>query len=254
MLKVARGAFLEADGGRSAYVVDGKMAMRREIETGALERRRGRDRPRTQRRGDDRRLRYDAVQREQHGTHCDKEGAPHARDEEHQEDLPHRHRSRRTRSRISRCSVKRGGVRVGDRSVGIGEDDLPQRRRAARHVRLRHATCSTARTSAASPTGRCRRSATATIGFVFQSFNLIPDLNVFDNVDVPLRYRGLGAADRKQRIERSLEMVGLSARTPPSAVAALRRPAAARGHRPRPGRRSEADPRRRADRQPRLRS
>jgi len=52
-----------------------------------------------------------------------------------------------------------------------------------------------------------------TIGFIFQSFNLIPDLNVFDNVDVPLRYRGMAAADRKQRIERSLEMVGLSART-----------------------------------------
>jgi putative ABC transport system ATP-binding protein len=51
------------------------------------------------------------------------------------------------------------------------------------------------------------------IGFVFQSFNLIPDLSVFDNVDVPLRYRGLGAADRKRRIERALEMVGLSART-----------------------------------------
>ena len=50
------------------------------------------------------------------------------------------------------------------------------------------------------------------IGFVFQSFNLIPDLNVFDNVDVPLRYRGLGGADRKQRIERALEMVGLSSR------------------------------------------
>ncbi|MDQ3281428.1 MAG: ABC transporter ATP-binding protein [Acidobacteriota bacterium] len=52
-----------------------------------------------------------------------------------------------------------------------------------------------------------------TIGFIFQSFNLIPDLNVFDNVDVPLRYRGLPAADRKTRIERALEMVGLSART-----------------------------------------
>jgi putative ABC transport system ATP-binding protein len=50
------------------------------------------------------------------------------------------------------------------------------------------------------------------IGFVFQSFNLIPDLNVFDNVDVPLRYRGLAGSDRKQRIERSLEMVGLSSR------------------------------------------
>src|SRR3954452_20082245 len=51
-----------------------------------------------------------------------------------------------------------------------------------------------------------------TIGFVFQSFNLIPDLNVFDNVYVPLRYRGLAASDRKQRIEKALEMVGLSAR------------------------------------------
>src|SRR3954451_24145381 len=50
------------------------------------------------------------------------------------------------------------------------------------------------------------------IGFVFQPFNLIPDLNVFDNVDVPLRYRGLAASDRKQRIEKALEMVGLSAR------------------------------------------
>jgi putative ABC transport system ATP-binding protein len=50
------------------------------------------------------------------------------------------------------------------------------------------------------------------IGFVFQSFNLIPDLNVFDNVDVPLRYRGLSAGDRKRRIEASLDLVGLSSR------------------------------------------
>jgi putative ABC transport system ATP-binding protein len=50
------------------------------------------------------------------------------------------------------------------------------------------------------------------IGFVFQSFNLIPDLDAFDNVDVPLRYRGLPGADRKQRIERALEQVGLSSR------------------------------------------
>jgi putative ABC transport system ATP-binding protein len=50
------------------------------------------------------------------------------------------------------------------------------------------------------------------IGFVFQSFNLIPDLDVFDNVDVPLRYRGLPAAERKARIEKALEQVGLSSR------------------------------------------
>ena len=51
------------------------------------------------------------------------------------------------------------------------------------------------------------------LGFIFQGFNLIPDLNLFDNVDVPLRYRGLGASDRKERIHRALELVGLSART-----------------------------------------
>lgn len=50
------------------------------------------------------------------------------------------------------------------------------------------------------------------IGFIFQSFNLIPDLNLFDNVDVPLRYRGFSAKERKRRIENSLERVGLAAR------------------------------------------
>jgi putative ABC transport system ATP-binding protein len=50
------------------------------------------------------------------------------------------------------------------------------------------------------------------LGFVFQSFNLIPDLDVFDNVDVPLRYRGFGGRQRKSAIEEALERVGLSAR------------------------------------------
>ena len=50
------------------------------------------------------------------------------------------------------------------------------------------------------------------IGFIFQGFNLIPDLNLFDNVDVPLRYRGLPAAERKQRIEKALADVGLGSR------------------------------------------
>jgi putative ABC transport system ATP-binding protein len=50
------------------------------------------------------------------------------------------------------------------------------------------------------------------IGFIFQSFNLIPDLNLFDNVDVPLRYRGFNAGERKERILSSLERVGLGKR------------------------------------------
>ncbi len=50
------------------------------------------------------------------------------------------------------------------------------------------------------------------LGFIFQSFNLIADLNVFDNVDVPLRYRGFCGKERKKRIEHVLEMVGLQGR------------------------------------------
>ena len=50
------------------------------------------------------------------------------------------------------------------------------------------------------------------IGFIFQSFNLIPDLDVFDNVDVPLRYRGFSASERRRRIDDVLETVGLASR------------------------------------------
>ena len=50
------------------------------------------------------------------------------------------------------------------------------------------------------------------IGFIFQSFNLIPDLNLFDNCDVPLRYRGMPAAERRSRIEDALGRVGLGSR------------------------------------------
>jgi putative ABC transport system ATP-binding protein len=50
------------------------------------------------------------------------------------------------------------------------------------------------------------------IGFIFQGFNLIPDLNVSDNVDVPLRYRGFKAPERARRIQEALELVGLASR------------------------------------------
>jgi len=53
------------------------------------------------------------------------------------------------------------------------------------------------------------------IGFIFQSFNLIPELDVFDNVDVPLRYRGFKADERKRRIEEAIELVGLGSRLHP---------------------------------------
>jgi len=50
------------------------------------------------------------------------------------------------------------------------------------------------------------------IGFIFQSFHLIADLTVLDNVELPLLYRPMGAAERKQRALASLERVGLTSR------------------------------------------
>ena len=50
------------------------------------------------------------------------------------------------------------------------------------------------------------------IGFIFQAFNLIPDLNVLDNVEVPLRYRGMSGSERRKRAEDALARVGLAAR------------------------------------------
>jgi putative ABC transport system ATP-binding protein len=50
------------------------------------------------------------------------------------------------------------------------------------------------------------------IGFVFQGFNLIPNLNVFDNVNAPLQYRKMRFAERRKRVLMSLESVGLTSR------------------------------------------
>jgi putative ABC transport system ATP-binding protein len=50
------------------------------------------------------------------------------------------------------------------------------------------------------------------IGFIFQSFNLIGDLTVFENVELPLTYRGLRAPERKKLVEAALERVGMSPR------------------------------------------
>ncbi len=51
------------------------------------------------------------------------------------------------------------------------------------------------------------------IGFIFQSFNLIGDLNVYENVELPLTYREMSATERKQRVHQALERVGMSHRT-----------------------------------------
>ena len=51
------------------------------------------------------------------------------------------------------------------------------------------------------------------IGFIFQAFNLIGDLTVYENVELPLTYRGMSATERKQRVHDALEKVGMAHRT-----------------------------------------
>ena len=50
------------------------------------------------------------------------------------------------------------------------------------------------------------------IGFIFQAFNLIGDLTVFENVELPLTYRGMRAAERKKRVEEVLDRIGMAHR------------------------------------------
>lgn len=50
------------------------------------------------------------------------------------------------------------------------------------------------------------------IGFIFQAFNLIGDLTVYENVELPLTYRGMGSGERKRRVEAALERVGMAHR------------------------------------------
>ena len=82
------------------------------------------------------------------------------------------------------------------------------------------------------------------IGFVFQSFNLIDELNVYENIELPLLYMGVSAAERKKKVQEAME------RTPRKAfpTAVVRRPATACRHCPRRSGQPEADPRRRTDR------
>jgi putative ABC transport system ATP-binding protein len=51
------------------------------------------------------------------------------------------------------------------------------------------------------------------VGFIFQSFNLIGDLTVYENVELPLTYRGMKSAERKKRVNEALEKVGMAHRS-----------------------------------------
>jgi putative ABC transport system ATP-binding protein len=58
----------------------------------------------------------------------------------------------------------------------------------------------------------CAQARNREIGFIFQNFNLIGDLSVFDNVELPLTYRGMPSTERRKRVQESLERVGMAHR------------------------------------------
>ena len=98
----------------------------------------------------------------------------------------------------------------------------PARRAAARRRCSRSSACSTRRPTAAtrSTASRSRGSRASErarvrnrqIGFIFQAFNLIGDLTVYENVELPLTYRGMPAEERRKRVQAALERVGMSHR------------------------------------------
>ena len=78
--------------------------------------------------------------------------------------------------------------------------------------RRRVATCSTASTCVTSMNTSWRQIRNLLIGFVFQSFNLIPRTSALANVELPLVYAGVKGRERRARAEAALELVGLSDR------------------------------------------
>ena len=89
--------------------------------------------------------------------------------------------------------VKRGRVRRRHRPVRLGQDHASSTSPACSRSSPAASTCSTASTSRGLDDNARSRLRNEKLGFIFQGFNLIPDLNLFDNVDVPLRYRGFNA-------------------------------------------------------------
>ena len=164
--------------------------------------------------------------------------------------LHRRGRDARARRHPPRDQERR--VHRDRRPVGLRQVDAAVDPRPARLARPRASYMLNGKSVADLPLSERARVRNREIGFIFQSFNLIGDLNVYENVELPLTYRGMKSAERKERVMAALEKVGMAHRAKHLPEPALGRSAAARRGRPR-GRRRAVDPAgRRADRKPRL--
>ena len=139
-------------------------------------------------------------------------------------------------------------------SLGLRQDHLAQHHRRPRPVRRRRPASSTASPRSEYKDRDWDAYRNHTIGFVFQSYNLIPHQTILANVELALTLSGVSArpSAASARVE-ALEKVGLGEQHQQEAEPAVRRPDAARGHRPRTGQRPGHRAGRRADRRARLR-
>ena len=108
--------------------------------------------------------------------------------------------------------IDKGEYVVDRRTVGLRQVDAAVDPRPARLADRRVSISLNGRPVAELPASERARVRNREIGFIFQSFNLIGDLTVFENVELPLTYRGMKAAERKQRAEAALERVGMAHR------------------------------------------
>jgi putative ABC transport system ATP-binding protein len=102
-------------------------------------------------------------------------------------------------------------VRRDGRTVRLRQDDAALDPRTPRHATDGEYTLAGEPVAQLTPSQRARIR-NRQIGFIFQAFNLIGDLTVYENVELPLTYRGMSAAERKQRVTDALERVGMSHR------------------------------------------
>jgi hypothetical protein len=147
--------------------------------------------------------------------------------------------------------IQQGRIRRDRRPLGLRQVHPALDPRPPRHPDRRHLPAQRAPVQGLTPAERARIR-NREIGFIFQSFNLIGDLSVYENVELPLTYRG-HALQRAQGPRRGGP--GEGGHGPPRkapALAALRRPAAARRGGPGPRGPARGPPRRRAHRKPRL--
>ena len=103
-------------------------------------------------------------------------------------------------------------VPVGDGAVGLRQEHAAQRDRPARRAHEGPRAAERHARSSRTATRRWRSIRNREIGFIFQTFHLIPDLSVVDNVEIPLLYRRMAGAERRKLALAALERVGLTSR------------------------------------------